>query len=127
MILTSTVFVPYEYFNGHYKVESIPYDPPESFDLRSMLHGTEYDSATYNYPANGLVQKLNIPNDDMFDADTIKIDFPFSFFGYIKDYLLHICHFRTFMVRMHMVKRLDKSDNKHGRSIVFYDIWLFHV
>lgn len=84
MTLTSTVFVPYEYFYGHYKVEEIPYNPPESFDLRSMLRGTAYDSATYNYPANGPVQKLAIGRDDMFDPDSIKIDYPFSFFGYIK-------------------------------------------
>ncbi len=84
MTLTSTVFVPYEYFNGTYKVESIPYDPPEDFDLRSMLRGTAYDSATYNYPADGPVNKLYIPDDDIFDYDSIKIDFPFSFFGYVK-------------------------------------------
>ncbi|MBR1851038.1 MAG: gliding motility-associated C-terminal domain-containing protein [Bacteroidales bacterium] len=84
MTLRSTVFVPTRLFNGTYKVEEIPYDPPEDFDLRSMLRGTPYDSATYNYPADGPVQRLDIATDDIFDWDSIKIDFPFAFFGEIR-------------------------------------------
>lgn len=62
IILRSNAFVPVQRFNGTYTVEEIPYNPADpSFHQGQQLS--------------------NISSDDVFDNQTITIDFPFCFFG----------------------------------------------
>ncbi|MCQ2297269.1 MAG: gliding motility-associated C-terminal domain-containing protein [Bacteroidales bacterium] len=62
IILQTQSFVPVQRFNGTYLVEEIPYNPADpSFHQGQQLS--------------------NISSDDVYDNQTITIDFPFCFFG----------------------------------------------
>ncbi len=59
--LSCMPFIPVQYFNGHYTVDTIPYDPPD--------------------PTFALGTKMPVSTDDDFANDTTPIPFSFFFFG----------------------------------------------
>lgn len=65
IILNSEPYIPVQFFNGYYKVEQIPYNPPDtSFHYGSQL------------PNNA---------DDKFCTNAVTIPYPFYFFGIRKN------------------------------------------
>ena len=69
IMLTAEPYIPVQYFNGTYVVESIPYNPP---DTSFWMNG------------NGQAQAIN--SDDRFAPSAVNIAFPFYFFGIRKNY-----------------------------------------
>ena len=65
LTLTCMPFLPVQYFNGQYKVDTIPFDPPD--------------------PTFALGMKMPVSTDDDFASDSTIIPFPFFFFGKQKD------------------------------------------
>ncbi len=61
LTLTCMPFLPVQYFNGKYTVDTIPFDPPD--------------------PTFALGTKMPVSTDDDFAADSTIIPFPFFFFG----------------------------------------------
>ena len=67
MELSCQPYIPVQYFNGYYAVDTIPFDPPMPFDL--------------GYPNTPNVIKMQINNDDDYAAQPTPLNFPFFFFG----------------------------------------------
>ena len=66
--LSCMPYIPVQYFNGQYTVDTIPFDPPD--------------------PTFALGVKMPVSTDDDFAADTTRIPFPFYFFGIQKNYFV---------------------------------------
>ena len=64
IVLTAEPYIPVQYFNGTYKVEQIPYNPPDS----TFALGT----------------RMPIGVDDVFADSHTNIPYPFYFFGFKK-------------------------------------------
>ena len=62
--LSCMPFIPTQFFNGQYTVDTIPYDPPDTTFARGM--------------------KMPVSTDDDFAASPTDIPFPFFFFGHEK-------------------------------------------
>lgn len=67
--LSSTPYIPVQYFNGYYCVQTIPYNPPDT---------------SFYLDGQGLM--MSIYSDDRFTHDSVVLDFPFYFFGKKKNY-----------------------------------------
>lgn len=67
IVLSCTPYIPAQFFNGQYTVDTIPYDPPDT-----------------TFWMNGLGTKQDITSDDRFAPSATTFDFPFYFFGFKK-------------------------------------------
>lgn len=64
IILSCMPYIPTQYFNGQYTVDTIPYDPPDT---------------TFYLDGKGI--KMDITQDDRFAPSSVELDYPFFFFG----------------------------------------------
>ena len=69
-VFTAEPYIPTQYFTGTYKVEMIPFNPP---DPTFYMNYPGYDSQ--------YKKKMNISQDDYFAPTPVTIEFPFYFFG----------------------------------------------
>lgn len=70
LVLTAEPYIPTQYFKGQYKVEMIPYNPPDpTFYMNYPGYDTPYK------------KKMDISMDDYFAPSPVNIEFPFYFFG----------------------------------------------
>lgn len=60
-------YIPVQFFNGQYYVDTIPFDPPDT-----------------TFYMSGQGTKMNIQSDDVFAPSAVTLGFPFYFFGYKK-------------------------------------------
>lgn len=67
IVLSCMPYIPTQFFNGQYTVDTIPYNPPDT---------------TFFLAGKGT--KMNIKNDDVFAPNSVKLDYPFFFFGFEK-------------------------------------------
>lgn len=70
IVITAEPYIPTQYFTGRYKVEMIPFNPP---DPTFYMNYPGYDSQ--------YKKKMDISNDDYFAPSAVNIEFPFYFFG----------------------------------------------
>ena len=68
IVLSCMPFIPTQYFNGQYTVDTIPYDPPDT---------------TFYLNGNGI--KMDITSDDAFAPSSVSLEYPFYFFGIKKE------------------------------------------
>ncbi len=73
-LLNADLYIPTQYFNGTYKVEMIPFNPP---DPTFYMNYPGYDSQ--------YKKKMDISADDYFAPNPVTIEFPFYFFGIRKN------------------------------------------
>ena len=75
--LSAEPYIPVQYFNGYYTVESIPYNPPDTTFYLNYNPSTDAN--------NPYKKKLQISNDDDYAPSPTNIAYPFYFFGIRKN------------------------------------------
>lgn len=76
--ISAEPYIPVQFFNGYYTVESIPYNPPDTTFYLNYNPTTDAN--------NPLKQKMAINSDDRFAPTAVNIAYPFYFFGIRKNY-----------------------------------------